>query len=121
MTSPALQVTPSSMRELAQRCERRSSQVAPVLPAVSTAAWQASAAAASTVNAGGRKTATAIQHRMPASAGKLTAAARKYQVMDNDGAAALAAVPQGAASITPLSPRGSGADGAAASGFGVPR
>lgn len=57
---------------------------------------------------------------MTASAGKLTKAAHEYEAKDNDGAAALAAVPRGVAGFTPLVPRGSGTDGGAA-GLGMPR
>jgi hypothetical protein len=122
MTSPApLQVTPASLRELAQRCQALAARVAPMLPAVTASGWQASAAAASTANTGGAKTAAAMQGRMTAASNKLTTAAHDYEAMDNDGAAALAAVSRRAAGFTPLAPRGSGADGGAAAGFGLPR
>ena len=52
MTSPVLRVTPVSLRELAQRCAVLSGQVAQALPAASASAWQASGAAASSVNTG---------------------------------------------------------------------
>ncbi|MEB3033870.1 type VII secretion target [[Mycobacterium] nativiensis] len=119
MTSPALRVTPGDLHELAQRCRALAAGIAPTLPAVSASAWQASGAAASSVNAGGSNAAAAMRGRITANAGKLTTAAHEYEAMDNDGAAALAAVPQGGPGITPLVPR-LGADGGAG-GFGVPR
>ncbi len=122
MTSPApLQVTPAGLRELAQRCEDLAAQVAPILPAVSAPGWQASAAAVSTANAGGGKAAAAMRARMMSSARALYTAAHDYEAMDHDSATALAGVPPGGAGFTPLVPRGSGADGGAASGIGTPR
>ncbi|MEB3023684.1 type VII secretion target [[Mycobacterium] crassicus] len=121
MTSPGLRVTPTSLRELAQRCGALADGVTPALPAVSVSAWQTSGAAVSSVNASGSKAAAAMHGRMAASSNKLTTAACEYEAMDNDGAAALAAVPQSGAGITPSAVRGSGADGGAAGGFGIPR
>ncbi|MEZ0384167.1 type VII secretion target [Mycobacterium sp. pW045] len=122
MTSPAsLQVTPASLRELAQRCEALAAQVAPMPPAVTASSWQDSAAAVSTTNAGGSRAATAMRGRMTATSNKLTTAAHDYEAMDNDGAAALAAVTRRPAGLTPLAPRGSGIDDGAAAGFGIPR
>lgn len=120
MTSPVLRVTPAGLRELAQRCGALAAGVAPTLPSVRASVWQASAAAAGTVNADGSKAAVAMRGRMTANAGKLTTAAHEYESTDNDGAAALATVPQGGAGITPLVPRGSGVDGGSAGGFGTP-
>ncbi|MEB3070377.1 hypothetical protein [[Mycobacterium] vasticus] len=120
MTSPVQRVTPVWLRELAQRCETLVGRVAPALPAVTASDWQASGASVNTVNAGGTMAAAAVRGRMTASAGKLTKAAHEYEAKDNDGAAALAAVPRGVAGFTPLVPRGSGTDGGAA-GLGMPR
>lgn len=121
MTSPVLRVTPASLRELAQRCEALSGQVAPTLPAVSASTWQASGAATSTVSAGTSKAAAALQGRMTASSNKLRTAAHDHEAMDNHGAADLSAVARGGAGFTPLVPRGSGIDAGAAGGFGAPR
>ncbi|MCV7386145.1 hypothetical protein H7K14_20240 [Mycolicibacter longobardus] len=116
MTSPVLQVTPAGLRELAQRCHALAVQVSPTLSPVTASEWQASGAAVSTVNASGAKAAAAIRGRMTASASKLTTAAREYEAMDHDGAAALAAVRP---SFTPLVARSS-TDGGAG-GLGIPR
>jgi hypothetical protein len=78
---------------------------------------------------------TACKFRMTANASKLTKAASEYQNQDDHAAQRLTAVashlpaesgadggvgglPPG---ITPLAPRGSGIDGGAAGGFGIPR
>ncbi|MGV0748266.1 hypothetical protein [Mycolicibacter minnesotensis] len=119
MTAPVLQVTPTSLRELAQRCQGLSGQVAPPVPAVSAPAWQVSGAAVSSVNAGASKAAAAIRGRMVASSAKLATAAREYEAMDNDGASALAAVAQGKNGHAPSVPC-SGADGGAG-GLSIPR
>ncbi|BBZ22921.1 type VII secretion target [Mycolicibacter hiberniae] len=121
MTSPALRVTPVSLRTLAQRCAALSGQVAPALPAASGSAWQSSGAAARTTNVATSMAATALRSRMTASSAKLATAAHEYETMDNNGAAALAAVPQGGGRFTPLVPRGTGVDGGAAGGLGTPR
>lgn len=121
MSSPVLQVTPVSLRELAQRCAVLSGQVAPTMPAASASAWQSSGAAASTMKVDTSTAATALSGRMTTSAGKLTKAAQEYEAMDQSGAAALAAVPQGGGNFTPMVPRGSGVDGGAAGGFGAGR
>ncbi|WP_082947023.1 type VII secretion target [Mycolicibacter sinensis] len=121
MTSPGLRVTPASLRELARRCGTLADGIAPPVPAVSASAWQASGAAAGSINAGSSNASAAMRGRMAASSRRLTIAAHEYEAMDNGGAAALAAVPQGGAGITPMAPRGSGADGGTAGGFGIPR
>lgn len=121
MTSPVLRVTPANLRQLAQRCVALADGVAPALPAASASAWQASGAAASTTNVVTSTAATAMRGRMTAGSGKLTTAAQEYESMDNNGAAALAAVPNGGAGFTPLVRRASGVDGGAAGGFGTPR
>lgn len=121
MTSSVLRVTPVSLRVLAQRCVTLADGVVPAPPAASASAWQSSGAAASSMNIGTSKTAAALSGRMTASGSKLTTAAQEYEAMDNDGAAALAAVPQGGAGFTPLVRRGSGIDGGAAGGSGTPR
>lgn len=110
MTSPVVQVTPVSLRTLAQLCEALASQVAPHLPTASSSAWQASGTAASTVNAETGKAAAAMRLRMTASARKLTTAAQQYEAMDHNNTAALAAVPTGGAGFIPLAP-GTGTDG----------
>ncbi|MFL0182072.1 MULTISPECIES: type VII secretion target [unclassified Mycobacterium] len=119
MTSPALRVTPASLRELAERCTSLSDQVAPALPAAAAPAWQATGTAASTVNTGASTAATAMRGRMTASSGKLTTAAHDYEAMDQAGAATLAAVPQHSRGLPPLVPR-SGVDGGSG-GLGTPR
>ncbi|WP_082977582.1 type VII secretion target [Mycolicibacter heraklionensis] len=119
MTAPVLQVTPASLRKLAQRCQGLSGQVAPPVPAVSTPAWQVSGAAVSSINTGASKAATAMRERMTASSAKLATAAREYEAMDNDGASALAAVAQGGAGTRRSGPH-SGADGGAG-GLSIPR
>ncbi|WP_067972617.1 hypothetical protein [Mycolicibacter icosiumassiliensis] len=121
MTSPVLRVTPVSLRTLAQRCAALSGQFAPAGPPANASAWQSSAAAASATNVVTSTVAMALGGRMTASGGKLTTAAQEYETMDNDGAAALAAMPQGAVGFTPLVPRGSGIDGGAAGGLETPR
>ncbi|WP_152665352.1 hypothetical protein [Mycobacterium sp. UM_Kg1] len=121
MTSPVLRVSPLSLRTLAQRCAALPGQVAPPLPAASGSAWQSSGAAASTTRVVTSTAATALSGRMTASSGKLTNAAHEYEAMDDNGAAALAAVPQGGGRFTPLVPRGSGVDCGAAVGLGTPR
>lgn len=119
MTSPVLRVTPVSLRELAQRCTSLSDQVAPALPAAPASAWQATGAAADSVNAGASAAATAMRGRMTASSGKLTTAARGYEAMDHAGAAALAAVPQHGTGLSLAVPH-YGADGGGG-GRGTPR
>lgn len=121
MTSPVLRVTPVSLRNLAQRCAALSGQVAPTMPAASGSAWQSSGAAARAANVVTSTAATALRGRMTASSGKLTTAAHEYEAMDTNGAAALAAVPQGGGNFTPLVPRGTGVDRGAAGGLGTPR
>ncbi|MEO6795325.1 MAG: hypothetical protein ABI253_12960 [Mycobacterium sp.] len=121
MTTPALRVTAVGLRELAQRCEILSGQVAPRLSPVTASTWQTSGAAASTVNAGTSKAATALRGRMATGSNKLGTAAHEYVAMDNHAATALAAVPRGGAGITPVAPCGSGVDGGAAGAFGTPR
>ncbi|UVO11641.1 type VII secretion target [Mycobacterium sp. SVM_VP21] len=113
MTSPVLRVTPVSLRELAQRCAALSGQVAQALPAASASAWQASGAATSSVNTGASSAGTVSRSRMSANSSKLSIAAREYEAMDHNGAAALAAVPQHAGGLPSLTPRSSGVDGGA--------
>ena len=110
MTSPVLRVTPVSLHTLAQRCAALSGQVAPALPAACASAWQSSSVAASSVNAGASSAATASRSRMAASSNRLGTAAREYESMDHDGAAAPAAVPQHAGGIPSMIPRSSGVD-----------
>ncbi|MFL0278110.1 hypothetical protein [Mycobacterium sp. SMC-19] len=113
MTSPVLRVTPVSLRDLAQRCTVLSGQLAPALPAATASGWQSSGAATTTVNTSASSAGTASKSRMTASSNKLGIAAREYELMDHDGAAALNAVPQHGASLPTLIPRSSGVDGGA--------
>lgn len=117
MTAPVLRVDPANLRQLAQRCQALSGQIAPALPAVTASAWQATRTATSTVNAVTSTAATAMRGRMTASSGKLTRAAQEYQSMDHEGAVDLAAVPASSAGFTPLVPRSS-ADGGGGGGGG---
>lgn len=119
MTSPVLRVSPVSLRELAQRCTSLAGQVTPALPSSAVSAWQATGAAAGSVNAGARTAATAMRGRMTTSSVKLTIAAHSYEAMDHAGAAALAAVPQHGTGLPSGFPH-SGVDGGAG-GFGTPR
>lgn len=57
-----------------------------------------------------------MRARMRAGSNRLGTAAREYETMDADGAAALFRV-----GLTPAVPRGSGADGGAAGAFGTAR
>ncbi|MEB3034558.1 type VII secretion target [[Mycobacterium] nativiensis] len=113
MTSPVLRVTPVSLRELAQRCAALSGQVAPALPTTTSAAWQSSGAATSSINTGASSVGAASKTRMIATSNKLGTAAGEYESMDHYGAAALAAVPQHAGGLPSLIPRSSGVDGGA--------
>lgn len=112
MTTPVLRVSPVSLRELAQRCSALSGHVPPALPTTAGPRWQSSCAASNTVHTGASAAATAMRARMTADSTKLAAAADQYMAMDNEGAAALVAVPQRDAGLPPLAPH-SGADGGA--------
>ncbi|MGB3333293.1 MAG: type VII secretion target [Mycobacterium sp.] len=113
MTSPALRVTPVSLRELAQRCTVLSGQLAPALPAATASGWQFSGAATSSVNSGASSVGTASKTRMTGTSNKLGTAARGYESMDHNNATTLAAVPQHAGGLPSLVPRNSGVDGGA--------
>lgn len=138
MTGPTpLRVTPAGLLTVAQRCSALAATVAPSTPpAVSSATWQSTGAACSTVNTGVSKTGTVLKSRMTANANNLTKAAGDYANQDDHSATALTAAGShlpsvgsggdgGAGGMTAaprpgVIPTGSGGDGGAA-GLGIPR
>ncbi|WP_024442326.1 hypothetical protein [Mycobacterium sp. UM_WGJ] len=118
MTTPVLRVSPVSLRALAQRCSVLSGHVTPALPTTAVPRWQSSGAASNTVNTGASAAAAAMRTRMTADSTKLAAAADEYVAMDNEGAAALTAVPQRDAGLPPLAPLSGTDGGAGAAGMG---